>query len=135
MEEKGRKCDETKGSIGKRRSIEIGIGPLVTPFHSELVGIEFQGGELEVFKERGDALNCALNEAGMAVIGVDECWSSPCANGGTCVDYLNSFVCVCATGYTNTFCDMTTQIWAILQEFNGLLDLQVDLICTLCMGS
>ena len=35
---------------------------------------------------------------------IDECASSPCRNGGTCVDDVNSYQCVCAAGYTANLC-------------------------------
>lgn len=31
---------------------------------------------------------------------VNECSSSPCQHGGTCVDKVNYFTCSCADGYT-----------------------------------
>lgn len=31
---------------------------------------------------------------------VDECSSAPCANGGTCIDFVNSFTCQCAIGFS-----------------------------------
>jgi hypothetical protein len=81
-------------------------------------------------------LNCAgtdTNTAGAAgtsqgghgVIGINECASSPCQNGGVCFDYLNYFVCECTVDYTDTYCDINVQIWTIMQRFNGLLNLQV----------
>lgn len=30
----------------------------------------------------------------------DECWSSPCANGATCIDGIDSYNCSCAEGFT-----------------------------------
>lgn len=36
---------------------------------------------------------------------IDECESSPCLNGATCLDRLNHFQCVCVSGYTGTLCD------------------------------
>ena len=30
----------------------------------------------------------------------DECWSSPCLNGGTCHDGVAAFNCTCPAGYT-----------------------------------
>ncbi len=72
--------------------------------------------------------DCSLNAAisGTAnVIGVNECVSSPCMNGGTCIDYLDSYQCTCASGFTDVNCDLSVSIWLILQEFNGLLNLQV----------
>jgi Notch-like protein len=32
------------------------------------------------------------------------CDSSPCANGGTCVDVVNGFACTCVTGYIGIMC-------------------------------
>ncbi len=37
-----------------------------------------------------------------------ECTSGPCANGGTCVDGINSFTCLCRAGYSGAQC--TTDI-------------------------
>ncbi|XP_043089549.1 fibulin-7 [Puntigrus tetrazona] len=39
---------------------------------------------------------------------VDECLSSPCANGGTCEDEVNGFSCVCSTGWTGPTCQSPT---------------------------
>jgi hypothetical protein len=33
---------------------------------------------------------------------INECSSQPCANGGTCVDAVNGFSCVCVAGYSGT---------------------------------
>ncbi|KAM8866406.1 LOW QUALITY PROTEIN: protein crumbs homolog 2-like [Synchiropus picturatus] len=38
-------------------------------------------------------------------IDVDECESSPCLNGATCLDRLNHFQCVCVPGFRGTLCD------------------------------
>lgn len=35
---------------------------------------------------------------------MDECASSPCANGGTCRDGVNGFFCTCPPGYTGRNC-------------------------------
>ena len=34
-----------------------------------------------------------------------ECASSPCQNGGTCVDGINSYLCFCAPGYAGINCN------------------------------
>jgi len=34
---------------------------------------------------------------------IDECRTHPCKNGGTCIDRLNQFVCVCPSGTTGLF--------------------------------
>ena len=36
---------------------------------------------------------------------VDECSSSPCQNGGTCIDAVNSYTCDCVDGWTGTNCE------------------------------
>ena len=35
---------------------------------------------------------------------LDACASTPCLNGGTCTDGVNTFTCECVTGYTGTTC-------------------------------
>lgn len=35
---------------------------------------------------------------------IDECESDPCQNGGTCVDEVNMFQCLCAAGFTGHWC-------------------------------
>ncbi|XP_060941021.1 protein crumbs homolog 1-like [Limanda limanda] len=37
---------------------------------------------------------------------VDECASYPCMNGGFCVNYMNSFECVCDMNYSGIHCQM-----------------------------
>ena len=36
---------------------------------------------------------------------IDDCGSSNCQNGGSCVDGVASFTCACATGYTGSECE------------------------------
>ena len=35
---------------------------------------------------------------------IDDCLSSPCDNGGTCVDGVNYYLCECLTGFNGTNC-------------------------------
>jgi hypothetical protein len=35
---------------------------------------------------------------------IDECASTPCANGGTCVDFVNAFNCTCPHPFSGTNC-------------------------------
>ena len=34
---------------------------------------------------------------------IDECESVPCMNNATCLDILNSFLCICLDGFTGKF--------------------------------
>ncbi len=36
---------------------------------------------------------------------IDECASTPCQNGGTCNDDVNSYTCTCNAGYTGSDCE------------------------------
>ena len=36
---------------------------------------------------------------------VGECASSPCQNGGTCVDSVNSYSCNCDAGFSGANCE------------------------------
>ena len=35
---------------------------------------------------------------------IDECASSPCMNGGECIDEVNGFKCDCPHGYYDSLC-------------------------------
>lgn len=37
---------------------------------------------------------------------VDECASEPCLNGGSCLDGVGSYRCVCAPGYGGASCQL-----------------------------
>ena len=39
-----------------------------------------------------------------SVLEIDECESSPCSNGGTCINLVNGYHCICAPGYNYTHC-------------------------------
>ena len=36
---------------------------------------------------------------------IDDCESTPCENGGTCEDGVNSYNCTCMTGYIGHDCE------------------------------
>ena len=40
----------------------------------------------------------------MLVTEINECESSPCRNGGTCVDKIDAYLCFCVSGYTDPEC-------------------------------
>uniref|UniRef100_A0A669AZG1 Protein jagged-2 n=1 Tax=Oreochromis niloticus TaxID=8128 RepID=A0A669AZG1_ORENI len=37
---------------------------------------------------------------------INDCASSPCKNGGTCIDEINSFKCFCPDGWEGSLCDV-----------------------------
>ena len=39
----------------------------------------------------------------------NECQSNPCQNGGTCVDDVDKFTCLCPNAYAGTFCQGKTK--------------------------
>lgn len=41
----------------------------------------------------------------MCQTSIDDCASNPCTHGGTCVDGIQSYECVCAFGFIGTHCE------------------------------
>ena len=39
------------------------------------------------------------------VVDINDCSSSPCMNGATCTEAVNSYACACIAGYTGTHCE------------------------------
>ena len=48
---------------------------------------------------------------------IDECASSPCANGGVCSNNVGSFSCSCAVGYTGSDCETGQMFYITLYLF------------------
>ena len=42
---------------------------------------------------------------------IGECVSDPCQNGGTCLDEINAFTCICIGGYTGDVCETSELIF------------------------
>ncbi|KAM7048241.1 aggrecan core protein isoform 1-T1 [Molossus nigricans] len=43
-------------------------------------------------------------------IDIDECLSSPCLNGATCVDAIDSFTCLCLPSYRGDLCEIDQEL-------------------------
>ena len=43
-------------------------------------------------------------------IEIDECESSPCLNGGICIDKVAAYACVCAMGFTGSNCEEDIEV-------------------------
>lgn len=43
---------------------------------------------------------------------VDECRSNPCRNGGTCIDSLDMYICLCPPGFGGVNCELTCRVGA-----------------------
>lgn len=41
---------------------------------------------------------------------INDCESNPCKNGGTCIDGVNSYKCICSDGWEGTYCE--TSEWS-----------------------
>ena len=46
-----------------------------------------------------------ISKCHFVLVDIHECSSSPCMNGATCIDAVNSYTCACVAGYTGTHCD------------------------------
>ena len=46
-----------------------------------------------------------MNKIEILLADINECASSPCQNGGSCVDGINSYTCNCLPGYAGDNCE------------------------------
>ena len=40
------------------------------------------------------------------ILDINECESSPCQNGGTCLDGIDVYICSCPVGYRGKVCEI-----------------------------
>lgn len=66
------------------------------------------------------------------VLGINECASVTCQHSGTCSDFVNSFACVCGSGYLGYFCDLSTYqdhfLYSLLLLNNSCVEKQVSCV-------
>ena len=51
---------------------------------------------------------------------IDECQSDPCINGGTCVDDIARYDCICQAGYTSTNCESNI-LFVFVQRYQNMI--------------
>lgn len=44
---------------------------------------------------------------------INDCESNPCANGGTCIDGVNSYKCICSDGWEGAYCETSESAAAL----------------------
>ena len=55
---------------------------------------------------------------------IDDCVNNTCANGGSCIDGVNSYSCNCSVGYTGNRCE--TGMLYMLAKLRLEMHLQCD---------
>ncbi|XP_058606816.1 fibulin-7 [Onychostoma macrolepis] len=95
-------CPDLDAPVNGRK-----LGKILFPGHEVHflcdVGFELVGSETRQCKD-------SLSWSGQQPVcrDIDECFSAPCANRGTCADEVNGFSCVCATGWAGPTCQSPT---------------------------
>ena len=84
--------------------IEINHIPLQNFDHNLYPGIE----EWRIMTE--NVWNYIYCNASVSFTGVDECASSPCLNGGACIDGAGFYTCQCLAGWQGVNCEISEKI-------------------------
>ncbi|XP_066551827.1 neurocan core protein isoform X2 [Amia ocellicauda] len=91
--------------------------PTTAAVESYKIGVT-QGSHLADFEnvtasnhsEANTSSSVAMNETSAnKTTDIDDCQSNPCENGGTCIDEINSFVCLCLPSYGGATCEKDTE--------------------------
>ena len=46
-----------------------------------------------------------MSKCDIVLVDINECSSSPCDNGASCTDAMNSYTCACVAGHTGAICE------------------------------
>lgn len=57
--------------------------------------------------DEGPLCKCRSFAGEFCEFDLNECESSPCQNGGTCINEIGSFHCICPSNVTGTYCANT----------------------------
>ena len=55
-------------------------------------------------------IRCSVILLSFLLSDIDDCVDQPCLNGGTCVDGVNDYTCMCVDGYTGENCGVGKDI-------------------------
>ncbi|XP_023260204.1 neurocan core protein-like, partial [Seriola lalandi dorsalis] len=91
----------------------VGVEP-AAPAYSSLslaAGPSGRTGTVPLYGEARGARVAAESETvgDIRELDIDDCQSNPCQNGGTCIDEINSFVCLCLPSYGGATCEKDTE--------------------------
>ena len=80
--------------------------------------------------------SCSCNTSTPATANMDECVSSPCANGGACTDIVGGFACACASGFAGVTCETNVHECASspCQSAGTCIDALDEYTCTCMLG-
>lgn len=62
-----------------------------------------------VTADTGPPNECSHRASRLSSADIDDCQSNPCQNGGTCIDEIDSFVCLCLPSYGGATCEKGKQ--------------------------
>jgi hypothetical protein len=79
-------------------------------------------------------MNYVIVGGGVMIADVDECASSPCQYGGTCVDGINGYTCNCAPGYTGVKCE-TGKLCSNKVIITFVVVVAVVVVTTICIAA
>lgn len=55
------------------------------------------------------------------LLDINDCESNPCKNGGTCIDGVNSYKCICSDGWEGAYCE-TSESSLLRTDSSGVVE-------------